>query len=445
MQRLVKRLNLTMVNAFDVAIRFFLSILIIMLPFSKASVGICIAFMLMWWLLKRIFVLTKNLAGERKAQDSKLIVLLRTFKPETSILNGPIGLFIFVAILSAIGSLYFSDFLRAFFGKILRSIILYFIIIESVKQRKHIFILVCLFFLSAVVVSFDGFIQYFFAGVDIFFLRQMDKGAASASFNHPNSLGAYLIFPLLLVTAMLKDKFRALVSKYQVTRNKFQAAGFLFLFCLFGFAMILTKSRGAWFGALSGILMLILITYRRVFIWLVIGTVLVLTLIFLIAPKTTLRNFRLEPILVQDSYFGRMGVWMDTVDMIKDRPVFGHGINTYMKEFQKYRQMPWQYPTYAHNCYLQIAAEMGLFGLMVFLWIVGKFFRRTIMSYKEGLGEIDSNLLLGIMAGLFAFLVHSFFDTNLYSLQLNTLFWYMMGLAVAVMRLEPDVNTQSKL
>ncbi|MBL7198377.1 MAG: hypothetical protein ISS47_09810 [Candidatus Omnitrophica bacterium] len=83
--------------------------------------------------------------------------------------------------------------------------------------------------------------------------------------------------------------------------------------------------------------------------------------------------------------------------------------------------------TYAHNCYLQMLAEIGIIGLASFLWIIGRLFKSSIRSFKKS----RDLLLLGLLAGIIAFLVHSFFDTNLYSLQLSVLFWAMLGLTVA--------------
>ena len=57
------------------------------------------------------------------------------------------------------------------------------------------------------------------------------------------------------------------------------------------------------------------------------------------------------------------------------------------------------------------------------------------MSKKYG-----NILLLGVMAGVLAFLVQSFFDTNLYSLQLVVLFWFMLGLGVSMFSLNAVSN-----
>jgi hypothetical protein len=51
-------------------------------------------------------------------------------------------------------------------------------------------------------------------------------------------------------------------------------------------------------------------------------------------------------------------------------------------------------------------------------------------------------LLTGCLTGLTAFLIHSFFDTSFYSVQLGGLLWTGLGLVVAVQKMEaaPDVR-----
>jgi len=72
------------------------------------------------------------------------------------------------------------------------------------------------------------------------------------------------------------------------------------------------------------------------------------------------------------------------------------------------------------------------------LWIVLELFKSGIRALKR----YKDPLLLGLLAGLLAFLTHSFFDTHLYALQLTALFWFMVGLMVGVIkiiRLEPGI------
>ena len=89
---------------------------------------------------------------------------------------------------------------------------------------------------------------------------------------------------------------------------------------------------------------------------------------------------------------------------------------------------------YAHNCYLQIAAETGIVGLLSFLWLIGVFFIHSIRSLMKIKDRFHHAVLSGISAGIIVTLVHSAVDTNLYSLQLSVLFWIMLGINAGLQR-----------
>ena len=118
--------------------------------------------------------------------------------------------------------------------------------------------------------------------------------------------------------------------------------------------------------------------------------------------------------------------------MIKENPFLGKGLGTFMDYYKKHKIPGDETIYYAHNCYLQIWAETGIFGLLSFLLFVGSVLCRRIKAIKVNSLPWQSSVLLGLISAVFGFLVHSFFDTNLYSLQLAVLFWFMLGLAVSI-------------
>lgn len=143
----------------------------------------------------------------------------------------------------------------------------------------------------------------------------------------------------------------------------------------------------------------------------------------------------------------RWGIWMDSIGMIKDKFFFGHGINTFMRVFQAYRENPLMDPTYAHNCYIQLAAETGTVGLFCFLWIIARVFHRLLGKIKIILMQ-DQNLgvlAIGLLSGIFAFLAHSFFDTNFYSLQLSVYLWFMVGLLMSINNISDTPKVQEDI
>jgi O-antigen ligase len=125
----------------------------------------------------------------------------------------------------------------------------------------------------------------------------------------------------------------------------------------------------------------------------------------------------------------RWAMWQAALGMIQDRPLFGHGVNTFMSNYLDYWVGGEHQPRYAHNCYLQMTAETGLAGLVTFLWLLGCLFERLVAALRR-LRRNDQMLLVGALASLVAFVIHSAVDTNFYSLRQAALFWTIAGLTL---------------
>ena len=115
--------------------------------------------------------------------------------------------------------------------------------------------------------------------------------------------------------------------------------------------------------------------------------------------------------------------------MIKDYPVLGVGLNAYSiagKEYKKEYQIDWG--GYPHNCYLQMAAEIGIMGVMIFIFLIYKVFREAECFYRQSQDPFVKAVLWGGLAGMTAYLVHSIFDTTMYSAALGILLWLLIGI-----------------
>ena len=430
--------NSTVVNRIDALIRFLLYVLIFWLPYSPAVVETCVIFSLMLWLLKRGILLAET-KGPAETVKEKLSRLLKGIKPESSFLNKPIGFFVFVCILSVTGSAFFEQSLRSFFTKTLEWFIVYFLVIEVFKDKKHITIALAVFIFTALSTAVDSLVQFYITYKDIFLGQVIEPGGRpNAGFKTSNGLGGYLagIVPGLSAWVLLgKQEF-----PYRVIASS--------ILLLLMWSLILTFSRGAWLGTFFGgtfLLFFILFRGKRSHFYLSLGMswaviFLSLALVFIVAygsGQTILERF--------ETIRWRLGIWNVSLEMIRDKPFFGHGINTFMKVFQSYRGESLG-PTYAHNCFIQLAAETGIAGLFCFLWIVAKMFHESLGKLKSnfekdrGLGA----LTVGLLAGIFAFLVHSFFDTHFYSLQLSVYLWYMVAVLVATCKIS-DVPGERKI
>jgi putative inorganic carbon (HCO3(-)) transporter len=124
--------------------------------------------------------------------------------------------------------------------------------------------------------------------------------------------------------------------------------------------------------------------------------------------------------------------------MIRDHPVIGLGANTYMKNYKRYKNYP-EYRNvitadflYAHNNFLHMAAEIGLLGLGIFLWLIYELFRECIAVNKKLKDDFFKILSLSLNLCLLAFLVNGLTESSLYSSRVALIFWYLMGLAIGM-------------
>lgn len=326
-----------------------------------------------------------------------------------------LALFFFFMGLSLINSgQYINKSLVALFLKWGEYIGLSLILQDSISKRKDILIFVGIFLFSAALVGISGVTQLFW-GVE--FLRGrnaivMGSGAKAitSSFSYYNGLGAYLIVPFMLCVAFLKAPSVFRKKSYYLIL----ILGIILAFCTFH-----TYSRGAWIGVLGSLFLMLLIS-RRLNVLLTL--ILFLTVIFLFS---VFRN-RLFFIFQLGGDADRFKYWQAAISMFKENPFLGKGLGTFMAHFAKY--LPGTYISYAHNCFLQILAESGIFSLIAFLGFVCSVLYTGIRRFLS----VRDPVLLGGICGLAGFLIHSFFEVSLYSLSLAVLFWLWLGM-VAVL------------
>jgi O-antigen ligase len=127
----------------------------------------------------------------------------------------------------------------------------------------------------------------------------------------------------------------------------------------------------------------------------------------------------------------RVVMWQAALGMIRDKPVLGVGVNTFMANYLDYWVGGERQPRYAHNCFLQVAAETGLLGLGAFLAVLGFLFQQIQQGIRM-LGEPERRLLIGCAVGLVAFCVQAAVDTNFYALRQAALFWVLAGSSIGL-------------
>jgi len=400
----------------DGLIRVFIYILAFWLPYSPAVIESCVIIAVVLWIVKRLAVHWNLIKKDARH-------IFKAFAPPASSLNRPIAVFLIICILSIVSSAFWQSALGDFITKIMEWFAIYWLIQESFTSKRQIFVLLGVTFFTAISTAVDAILQFSILGKDLFYGYPVSPdGRATAGFKAPSGLGAYLasIIPLTL-------------SLIFYSRNKMAKTGFLVVLGVMVWALMLTFTRGAWTGAFAGILVFVLIYLigsKRI----ETAKTFLLALVFLIMtiafPLMLNTEKTLKMIKRSNTIAWRLEIWQDSMRMIKDRPLFGHGVNTFMPVFQSYRRQIHNYPTYAHNCFIQLASDVGLLGLAAFGWIFLRLFLDVSCQIRTMALERERMIFLGlgVSASIAAYLVHSFFDTSLFSLQLGVYLWFLVGI-----------------
>lgn len=245
-------------------------------------------------------------------------------------------------------------------------------------------------------------------------------GRPSATLGFRNIAGMYLAVSLFFSVSLffLKDK-------------RDHGLGFVAVM-LMGIFLIFTRTRGAWLGvcvaSLLGMGMACRVVglrgiFKEVSRYKVAGFIVCVVWVgaTLIPPhfqdKSLSRLDEKKTSVVQSIQFvmqeggdrGRLTVWRHTFEMIADAPLFGVGLNNWSALYPRYDQGDIVgivvSPQRPHNDFLWIWAELGLVGLVLFLWLLW-------CVCKQVLERIQAQNWVVLCAGLgaVALLVHSIFS-----------------------------------
>ncbi len=120
----------------------------------------------------------------------------------------------------------------------------------------------------------------------------------------------------------------------------------------------------------------------------------------------------------------RIRLWKEAGSFILSHPLLGSGLGNYalkVKPSAEYRE-----PIYIHNLYLDIAGELGITGLVLFL---GFIFSVSVSVFKKWYYNKDM-YALAVCSSLSIFLFHSFFETALFSVHIFPLLLFLLVLGI---------------
>jgi len=214
-------------------------------------------------------------------------------------------------------------------------------------------------------------------------------------------------------------------------------------FGLVFWALLLTETRGAWVGALTGFMIFIFHWNKK---WLLIGALFLLGLFFVL-PKDYQERIKSIPDIsysytehmkygkddgkIRNATNPRLLIWVAGVQIIKDFP-FGVGQGNIEDIYPKYRIDNKDIePTvpHLHNNFLQITAQNGWFGLVVYLfWIFAFYFE----AFRFKSAEAEANQLNWAIVCIFSAVLVWGITEYTFSHQFMNILFFLLGLQVNI-------------
>lgn len=333
--------------------------------------------------------------------------------PRISLFN-PIFCFVFLGFISLVLSLRLFSKEEIFIGGLylirwLAYSFVYFLSFEIVRVfgKK---LIVKFLVLTGIFLAFFGFLQLLFfpdfspmvvLGWDPHYYRLL------STFFDPNFCGGFFVLSLSL-----------LVSLYLFEPRKI----LLFLSLVVYLALLLTYSRSSYFAFLLSMLVIGILKERK-------AALIALLVFFLSLQLNPRAKTRVEgAIAVDESASQRLTSWESAILVIKKHPLFGVGFNNYRYVQLKYGLVdPESLGGHAgagvDSSFLFVWATTGIFGLLAYLWLLGK---AAFLSYLKAKKDPLSLAFISCFVGV---LFHSQFVNSLFFPPIIAFFWTLLGLS----------------
>ncbi len=347
------------------------------------------------------------------------------------ILGLPIGFFLIYAIINTFTSVNVMGSIRDL-ALNCAGISFVFAMVNSLNKKEDINVFVSFLMLSSLFAALVG-VRQIFTGVvmrpewtDVENSQDIAVRIYSV-FTNPNIFAEYLVMltPLAVgtmwYTKSMKKKLTFIIG-----------VGVLLL------ALLMTMSRGGWLGIFVAAFVFVLIVDKRL---LVLAIPIVLIAVPFL-PKSILQRFISIGSNVDSSILYRTKIYQITANIIKDNFINGVGFG-YIPFKQVYETYIRTMPIYhAHNTFLEIFAEGGIIGLLVFLILIFSLIKNGLCYLTKSSDKYIKYLGAGAMASLFGILANGMTEHILYMPRIIFTFWILVGLIICLIRLSKNSNKE---
>ena len=264
-------------------------------------------------------------------------------------------------------------------------------------------------------------------GLGLYFLTTIDR--VSATFVHlPYLTTSYPnAFALFLLSVMP----HALLQL-----NKFRDRPWLIINALILSSLLLTFSRGSFIvgvGIIATLFLLRKIRFDKQAALVLIGVIALTATFQVMRPDSLGQNsfedkYTLSSEEKTSSVSERMDFWKGAIEMIKTRPLFGAGPDTFEYTFPQYQTSLLANSDHPHNMFLKQASEFGIPSAILLLGLI----IYTLYGLRKTYRTNNIHLALGLAA--LAMVGHNLLDYNLNFTSNALVFYTLLGLIIGLIK-----------
>ncbi|MBI1277001.1 MAG: hypothetical protein GC179_02610 [Anaerolineaceae bacterium] len=298
---------------------------------------------------------------------------------------------------------------------------LFYLIFRTSKlNRSQILIIVDVFIAAGLIVAVIGLFQYV-QGQAIITAEAGSRRLASV-YGSPNNVALFLgrCIPFALAFTLNRaDKRRQIF--------------YVVVLIPMVIALLLTQSVGGIFiGVPLSVAAVLLLSLRQRARYAVLGLIALLLIGFAIS----LQSERFARVLDFSSgtNFYRVRAWLSAVNIIKDHPITGLGLDQFLYAFRGKYILPdaWQEPnlSHPHNVLLDFWVRLGIAGVLVLIALQTAFWRKAIVVWRR-LREHDPlyfAIIIGVIGSMINLLGHGMIDNSVYVQDLAFVFVLLLAL-----------------
>lgn len=307
-------------------------------------------------------------------------------------------------------------------------IVLYFVGWIYVTKQNSFFNLVRVIVYGSIIPLIVAYIEYF-SGTGLYTNPGFENRIAG-TFGHPNVLAYFSVIILALIWTVLENKTNNI---FKMERIIFRLIGVFYIIVL-----VITFTRGAWFGMILFVILMSLIQYplktlKISSIFISFNLILVLSYNFLASPDILdLKPLVQFPIINRvtglfnadpsDSVIWRLNMWNDAYNKALESPVIGFGTGSSETIIEQTRGT-YRGSVEVHNDYIKIFLEQGIIGLTIYVLLILNILFNLYYRYMK-----DKNIYILTIAVLTTIIyIVSFWDNLLRGTVLMWILFLLLG------------------